>query len=102
MERTELSIAGSVDISEVSALRERMLAALDAGLPIRLDVSAVERADTAAIQLLCAFASDARRRGLGVEWHEPSDALRRAATLLGLAHVLLTSNGDVAPPPAAA
>ena len=102
VESTELSISGSVDISGVLALREQLLRALDSARPIAIDASAVERADAAAIQLLYAFVLEARRRAVTVTWRDPSDALQRAARILGLEDVLLVPDGATPAPPSAA
>lgn len=102
MENTLLSISGSLDISAVSVLREQLLNALDSARPIAIDASAVERADAAAIQLLYAFVLEARRRAVTVTWRDPSEALQRAARVLGFVDVLLVSDGAAPTPPSAA
>jgi ABC-type transporter Mla MlaB component len=48
----------------------------------------VERADTAALQLLGAFFQDANAQKKTVEWKDPSEALCRSAALLGLSEML--------------
>ena len=55
---------------------------------MHIDASAVQRIDTAALQLLAAFVRDLRADGRVVEWTECSTALRRAADSLGLADAL--------------
>ncbi|MBM3225941.1 MAG: STAS domain-containing protein, partial [Candidatus Tectomicrobia bacterium] len=50
----------------------------------------VERADTAALQLLCALFQDAEADHWDVQWHQPSVALQNAAQLLNVsAHLAL-------------
>ena len=58
----EIVLDGVLDVTGATALRERLIAALDVGLPVTLDATAVERVDTAALQVLIAFAHDAERR----------------------------------------
>jgi len=77
-----------LDIAIAADLREALLEALRGGQPVTLDGSAVERADTAALQVLAAFFQDARSRGIPVRWHSPSAALLQAATLLGMVDIL--------------
>ncbi len=76
--------ADSLDISRVADLRQELLQALASDGPVVLDAAAVERADTAALQLLLAFFNEARGRGVVARWQAPSPALCRAAADLGL------------------
>ncbi|MEO7071703.1 MAG: STAS domain-containing protein [Rhodanobacter sp.] len=55
---------------------------------IVLDGQAVERIDTAALQLLALFRREVATRGGSVRWREPSGALHDAASLLGLTNLL--------------
>lgn len=78
-----------LDISVVTELRAHLLEALAAKYPVRLDGSAVERADTAVLQVLTAFFQDARAQDISVQWTSASDALIRSAELLGIADILV-------------
>jgi ABC-type transporter Mla MlaB component len=53
-----------------------------------LDVANIERIDTAALQLLCAFVRDRNARGFKVQWQGSSAALQEAADLLALRPLL--------------
>lgn len=75
----------SLDISMVTDFSVELSKALEIGQPVTIQAAKVERADTAALQLLCAFFLDARAAGITVEWQGPSDALKTAALQLGLA-----------------
>lgn len=55
---------------------------------IALDGHAVERVDTAALQLLVLFRRERDARGGTLAWHGASDALNEAAGLLGLVRIL--------------
>ena len=83
---------GSVDISVVSTLRERLDAALATELPVVLDASDVERADAAAIQLLAAFFKHVDATETQTQWKGASEALRSSARMLGLEEVICLGN----------
>lgn len=74
-------------IADVSAWHRQLRAALDASA-IVLDGSAVDRIDTAALQVLVAFQRDAQKRGQQVSWAGVSAPLHDAASQLGLAQTL--------------
>lgn len=74
-----------IDIASVSALHEQLVTCLRSGEPTELYGGAVRRADAAGLQVLIAFLNDARATGVRVDLIEPSDELREAARLLGLA-----------------
>ena len=69
------------------ALKQALLDALETD-GIVLDGRAVERADTAALQLLTLFQRELQARGNSLSWCGASDALNEAAGLLGLAQIL--------------
>ncbi len=70
-----------------SALLAELLAALDASAT-GIDGSAVQRVDTAALQLLVLFRREAMARGCAVTWLGASETLYEAAGVLGLAGIL--------------
>lgn len=74
----------------LAALDEVKASLLDAlSTPARqLDGTAVERVDTAALQLLLAFRREATARGCAPAWQGVSTVMREAADVLGLAQVL--------------
>jgi anti-anti-sigma regulatory factor len=74
----------SLDISGVESLHAMLTGALAGGKGVLLRAGDVQRADTAALQLLTAFARDAQLRGVALQWQSPSPAVCRAARLLGL------------------
>lgn len=88
-----LSLEGSLDIAGARELREALAGLLEAGEPCAIEASAVERADAAAVQLLHAFAREARARGVPLAWRDPSPALREAFRLLGLERTLAAGEG---------
>ena len=74
-------------MSTQGGLMAELLRALDERA-IVLDGEAVERIDTAALQLLALFRREVATRGGSVRWREPSGALHDAASLLGLTTLL--------------
>ncbi len=66
---------------------------LQARQPVVLDATHIERVDTAALQILCAFFRDAEVNGLVVQWQHPSPALQNAARLLNVSTCLALSAG---------
>lgn len=84
-----------LDISMVAELRALLLEALAAKQPVMLDGSAVERADTAVLQVLTAFFQDARSQDIAVQWSSASEALTRSAELLGIADILDLNEGSL-------
>jgi len=79
---------GSLDISMVGTLGDELKVALDSGQTVQLQAGEVAKADAAALQLLCAFFLDAQVHGIDIEWIDPSDELRHAASATGLSEHL--------------
>jgi anti-anti-sigma regulatory factor len=85
-----LSIAQSADW-------HRTLSAQGEGkTPLVLDGSRVEEIDTAILQLLVSAWLGAGKRGVERRWHGASEALRQAASLIGVA-AALQLDGATAP-----
>lgn len=74
-------------MAAVTALYGELRGALDAPATA-LDGRAVERVDTAALQLLTLFRREAAARGRTVSWLGASEVLREAAGTLGLSQAL--------------
>ena len=79
---------GSTTLRHVTALQAQLAERLDDSGTVQIDASAVERIDTATLQLLAAFVRDLRADGRLVEWTHCSAVLRRAAHSLGLTSAL--------------
>ncbi|SFR85920.1 STAS domain-containing protein [Dyella sp. OK004] len=84
---TRVMLPADCRIADLPAVKAELQAALSTA-SAELDASAVERVDTAALQLLAVFRREAASKGLAVAWVGASAALRDAAALLGLAHTL--------------
>lgn len=74
-------------IADLPAVKDALRAAL-AAPGVALDGGAVERVDTAALQLLAVFRREAAARGVAVQWLGASAALRDGADRLGLVQTL--------------
>ena len=83
-----LTLAADCTVAEVDALKAALARRLEESQPVTLDVSALQRIDTAALQLLAAFVRDRRTAGRAVAWSGRAPALEAAAGLLGLHHML--------------
>jgi len=79
---------GSATLRTVTVLQTELAERLDDSGTVQIDGSAVERIDTATLQLLAAFVRDLRADARGVDWIGCSAVLRRAAHSLGLAVAL--------------
>lgn len=83
----EIGLPADCRMAAQSALLAELLGALDAPAT-HLDGRAVERVDTAALQLLTLFRREATARGRAVSWLGASSILCEAAGVLGLAKAL--------------
>ncbi len=89
-ETEENPVMGSViklndvqDISQVGELQQKIVALMNDS-DIVFDGSEVERIDAASLQLLTCVFKQAEKYGSKVSWQASSDALKKAAELLGL------------------
>jgi len=83
-----LTLAAECTVAEAESLKSELARRLDEAGPVTLDVSALQRIDTAGLQLLAAFVRDRRTAGRVVQWRGSADALAGAAGLLGLTDML--------------
>lgn len=74
-------------LGAVAGVKADLVEALEAA-GAQLDGGAVERVDTAALQLLLAYRREAAARGLSPAWRGVSEVMRDAAGVLGLARDL--------------
>jgi ABC-type transporter Mla MlaB component len=82
-----LALASHCTVKEAAAMKLDLCALVDAE-QVALDVSAVERIDTSAMQLLCAFALDRAARNQKITWKGESTSWREAVRLLGTSELL--------------
>jgi len=76
----------NLTIANIHGLHEQLEALVDKKEcdSIVLTAEAVQRADTAGLQLLLAFVHASRERQIDITWDHPSQKLRTAADILGL------------------
>jgi phospholipid transport system transporter-binding protein len=84
VEHSSAVVLTSPTIRTINALQTELAERLDESGNVQIDGTAVDRIDTAGLQLLAAFVRDLRAEQRAVEWVGCSDALRKAATALGL------------------
>ncbi len=92
-----LALGPSLTIQEASGLKQQLAGILSAGGPVYLDGTAVRSADTAGIQLLVAFAREAKMRNVEIIWRGASEVLLQSATRLGLSALLGLAAPDETP-----
>ncbi len=73
-----------VDISMVNEINQQLKDALNSGEAISINISNIERIDTAGAQMLCAFYQDAKSKKINFEWTLPSDIFLKSIEQLGL------------------
>lgn len=83
-----VALPAQLDIANAGELKQLLTDAFATQAPLQLDASAVERVDTAGMQLLLAFCSTAQAQGRPAEWKKTSPQLHDAARLLGMAAAL--------------
>jgi phospholipid transport system transporter-binding protein len=83
-----VSLPAECAIASATGLRDRLLKRLSDAGNVQIDASAVQRIDTASLQVLAAFARDRRAAGLALEWRGVPACLTEAATFLDLTDTL--------------
>jgi len=87
-DKTRISFGPVLDVAGSGELKKQLEKVFRRKPPFELDGSAVERVDTAALQVLAAFSRESRNREIELTWADVSDSLRNASTLLGLTQEL--------------
>jgi len=80
----EIDCGEIADIAQVAALYSRLRLAIDDGLSVRLNISRLERVDTAFLQLLYSFQRDAVAKGVRLDWSKPAQPFCEAVGILGM------------------
>ncbi|MGO8857498.1 MAG: lipid asymmetry maintenance protein MlaB [Steroidobacteraceae bacterium] len=81
---TKVYLEPGLEIKDVEKVHEVLARTLARGRGVTVDVGRVVAVDTAGVQLLLAFQSEAVKRGMPTEFCGDSAALARALTVLGL------------------
>jgi len=79
-----VALGRNCGIREGAELHKQLLAQLNCAEPVTIDIAAVERIDTAAIQLLYAFERARLAAGRELRWRGASETLAQALAVLGL------------------
>ncbi len=93
-----LVLPADCTLRQATALQSSLLALQPGPQGATLDGAAVQRVDTAGLQLLAAFAQDEAKAGRTLAWSGASQVLREAGARLGLLAVLSLPAGADAPP----
>ena len=83
-----LALAAECTVSDALSLKERLANLLDEPQAVTLDITALQRIDTAGMQVISAFVRERAGQGRPVEWQGTAPALATAARLLGLTSLL--------------
>lgn len=86
--RAGLKLEASCTLRDCLGMQFQLLAVDFGDSDVRVDGGAVERIDTAGLQMLLAFARHHANRGRPVKWTAVSPELRRGGQLLGLSALL--------------
>ena len=95
VELNPVVLASRPGIKNIAELKEQLTAAHGAASVVVIDARKVESIDTAALQLLVAFANSVRALSRTVEWKEPSSVFRQMADLTDLTQRLGIGDGSV-------
>ena len=82
------ALAAECTVADAGTLKSGLAKLLDEAQTVAVDISAVQRIDTAGLQILTAFVLDRMVQDRDVEWVGQAPALTAAATLLGLNSIL--------------
>jgi len=82
------AVAAECTVADASSLKAGLTKLLDDSGVVTLDVSAVQRIDTAGLQVIATFIRERESHGRQVEWRGTAPALAAAAKLLGLTSFL--------------
>jgi len=88
MTPTPIKLEGAMSIAKAEGLHQQLEAALREYSCIEIDASEVSRVDTAIVQLLASFLTDAENSGVQVSWRSVSDEMKEGVRLLGMDQIL--------------
>lgn len=83
-----MKLQTKLHISDAESLTEQLVSCLESSEPIVLDVSDVNDADTASVQVLCALQKSLSLTQNSIEWSGVSKPLADAAKQLGVQDLL--------------
>lgn len=83
-----VTLGERLTIESAAELRERLQAVLGDGASLRIDAQAVERVDTAGLQVLASLHKTLQARGGSLQWEGFSDEMLDALELAGMKSLL--------------
>ncbi|MTI63775.1 STAS domain-containing protein [Methylophaga sp.] len=81
---SDIQCGEQLTIAQCAEIYAQLLAAMVEGQAVNIDVSQLQRIDSAALQLFYSFQRDARAQGLVTIWSEPSKVFCDAVDILGM------------------
>ena len=91
----ELAIAAECTVADASSLKSGLAKLLGESESVTLDISAVQRIDTAGLQVIAAFIRERESQGRQVQWRGHAPVISAAAGLLGLGALLKLPTAEV-------
>jgi ABC-type transporter Mla MlaB component len=82
------AVAAECTVADASSLKTGLSKLLEESGIVTLDIGAVQRIDTAGLQVIATFVRERESHGRQVEWRGQAPALSAAAKLLGLSALL--------------
>ena len=82
------AVAAECTVADASSLKSGLAKLLDESGSVTLDISAVQRIDTAGLQVIATFIRERESQGRQVQWQGHSPAVSAAAKLLGLSALI--------------
>ncbi len=82
----------SLGMDDIDDMYADLLSLLAEDKQVSFDCSKIERIDTAALQMLCAFARESDIHGFTIVWDKTSDIFVHNARLIGLAGIMGLTN----------
>lgn len=82
------AIAGEMTIYNALALQDQLLAPLDQGAQVEIDLAGVSEIDSAGLQLLLLASNEAHARGAQLRFCAPSPAVLEVLALCNLESIL--------------
>jgi ABC-type transporter Mla MlaB component len=90
--KTSFSCGEALDIAHVASLQTRLEKSLQKSSILELKAEAVEKVDTAGLQLIISIKKEVQTSGGNIIWRKPSEKLLTSAKSLGLSdHLGLSS-----------
>jgi anti-anti-sigma regulatory factor len=89
------AVAAECTVADASSLKSGLAKLLDESDVVTLDIAAVQRIDTAGLQVIATFIRERESHGRQVQWRGHAPAMTAAAKLLGLDGLLKLSAREV-------